>query len=320
MGRSGTTLLKATLSKHPEIAIPPETHFLDRWMRAPTRHGESQALAAWRAFRAARWFTKTAVSPEAVERRFGPTPVEGKAVFVAVLDEYASVRGKARWGEKTPAHFEHVPQLLDWFPDGRIIWLVRDPRSVASSMRVRWPQMDVLRNALNWKRSMSLLRRAQRDSRVRMVEYETFVRDPEGQARAICEFIGVPFHAGMLEASAQREPGAKQSRTPRIGASESPRGAIRKDTVQKWKKHLSAFEVAAIERIAGSEMQRLGYEQATRGLPDLGLRGLLRLEAKRVEWRLRRAKNEIQGKLRSFISAGSARPARPDAGARSVRA
>jgi hypothetical protein len=58
-----------------------------------------------------------------------------RALFDLVMALYA--RDKPVRGEKTPAHIYCVPTLLEWFPQAKVIHMLRDPRAVFVSRKRR---------------------------------------------------------------------------------------------------------------------------------------------------------------------------------------
>src|SRR5690606_25896813 len=128
-----------------------------------------------------------------------------KTVFAALLLEQAAQRDKPRVGEKTPAHDEHMSTLLEWYPDARIVYVIRDPRAVvASVMRTPWgARHSVLAHARRWRRSIGWVRALTADGRVSTVCYEELVRNPEEELRKVCRHVNVEWTADLL---ARREP------------------------------------------------------------------------------------------------------------------
>jgi hypothetical protein len=95
--------------------------------------------------------------------------------------------------------------------------------------------------------------------RYRFLRYEHLVRDPEGELRAVCEFIGEPYEAsmlGMAGAADFRDAGGNSS-FGRFSAGEiSPR------SVGRFREVLSPRDIAFVQRVAGAEMRSLGYQDA----------------------------------------------------------
>ena len=57
------------------------------------------------------------------------------AYFEAFCLLRARLHGKERWAEKTPRHAFRIAEMLEAFPNAKIVCLVRDPRAVVASYR-----------------------------------------------------------------------------------------------------------------------------------------------------------------------------------------
>lgn len=155
-GRSGTTLLLAILSAHPNIfAIPTETDAFTEW--------------------------------ESTSR--GLEPVRLDRLYRALL-RHSIPKSKHRWCEKRPANVHFIPQLLQYFgSEMRFIHLLRDPRAVCTSVHPEIPnQYWVPVERYIQDVSAGLLYREH--PQVLTLRYEDIVVSPQDQIRQICEFVG----------------------------------------------------------------------------------------------------------------------------------
>jgi hypothetical protein len=288
MPRSGTTLLRSILDAHESIAIAPETHFFSRWNRGRSRDATSPGERVVRLLASRGWFAKSAVDVDELARDVLPAASrDPQRVFAAAMQRYAASRGKRRWGEKTPGHYAHVPQILKWYPDARVIWLVRDPRAVAASLtKARWGHRNPMLHAQRWSASMRLRRRLADDQRILTVRYEDMVQEADGVSRRICAFLGEPFDPGLLDrATAQRQATTKRGPGhPNLG------GPVRADLIRTWTGRLSPTHLAVVERIAARGMSELGYSA---GAGSIGVRGYLVLAG----WQLRRGLNALRRRV-----------------------
>ena len=130
VSRSGTTLLKEMLDEHSALALPSESYFVPQlW----DRHGKRPERAAFledvgRLARIREW----GVTRAAVDELLPAEPTFADAIG-AVYRAYADLRGKPRYGDKTPSYMQRLEVLERAFPGAQYVHLVRDGRNAALS-------------------------------------------------------------------------------------------------------------------------------------------------------------------------------------------
>jgi len=86
-------------------------------------------------------------------------------------------------------------------PEAAFIHIIRDGRDSSFSLRGMWfaPSRDIAVLAAYWRDSVTRCRRQGRSvQRYLEVRYEDLLRDTPGQLRRVCDFVDLPFEAGML--------------------------------------------------------------------------------------------------------------------------
>ena len=134
MNRSGTTLLRMMLDAHPDLTIPPETHFVPDLIKA-ARQDDATPESALEAMKSAREWGDFGFSDEEMLGRLRALPKikPGPAVrtFYAA---YTEEQGKPRWGEKTPTYVQKMKLIQRAIPEARFVHVIRDGRDVALSV------------------------------------------------------------------------------------------------------------------------------------------------------------------------------------------
>jgi hypothetical protein len=272
--RSGTTLLRLMLDAHPELAIPPETHFLPRVIRA-CRRDPSPERVAWVITSHRRWGDFGLDEAELLDRLRAIEPLEAGSAIRAFYRLYADKRGKPRWGDKTPGYATRMRRIQRALPEARFIHLIRDGRDVVLSRQTksrRPPPVGLA--AKRWKRRIIATRkRAQGVSHYLELRYEDLVLDTEGTLRRVCEYIELPFDPAMLAyhehaeerlGEIDRELPPKRGR-PRLGARRRLAAHERAfeppapDRISAWRSEMSDRDRAAFEAEAGDLLTELGY-------------------------------------------------------------
>lgn len=286
VNRSGTTLLRMMLDSHPELAIPPETHFVPALFKAMqdaknagprmTPEEVTDFLVEHR-----RWGDFGLDAEELCERIRSQKRINHKFVLRAFYGLYAEKQGKTRYGDKTPGYVKQMGMVQRSLPEARFIHLIRDGRDVALSREDRSDGEDltVERHALIWKRRISRARgQVDRLEHYTEIRYEDLVHDPEAALRKICEFIELDYDPAMLnyhERSGERlqeiardldddEGGALRPAAERLEAHSLVTEAPREDRVERWRELMPPEDIKTFEEIAGDLLEELGYEVSTK--------------------------------------------------------
>jgi hypothetical protein len=271
MPRSGTTLLRSMLSVHPQIVVSRETHFLPKWWKR-YRHLDLNNIdnfeAFWEDFSASDRFPKVVADPPLVkEQILASNQIDLKTIFTSIMQVLASTMNKPRWVEKTPTHYKYLHLLLDWYPQARIIWMLRDPRAVVTSTIDRWHNKTVEDCAAKWSESvLSFQEQWSEDERVQIVKYEELVLNTELQMRKLCDFLGEEFFPEMLgDRTKIAERVILSDAGPNKGANRLANQSPTSERIDRWRSQLSPAQIAMVEGISKEAMLRCNYQLSVAG-------------------------------------------------------
>lgn len=243
VSRSGTSLMRKILNASDKIAISWENHFFGHLIASEgARHRFKQfgdlsnddnvrklvdyiysddfrkssryrdVSAQWR------WIAEKADKEDFLQRVLDSDRSE-RALFMIMMRVFADKKGKLIMGEKTPAHVRYVPTILEWFPNGRVIHMIRDPRGIFVSELRRRKKADtvpykqlrrfnflfkiyiMLQTTIVWLESIYRCRKYTRryPHNYYPVRFEDLVKDPINQVERLCNFLNVDFQDKMLD-------------------------------------------------------------------------------------------------------------------------
>lgn len=290
VGRSGSTYAALLLSRHPEITayspIGYETRIGTYWMHALQALVEPRGFLAslkaepglpnWWLPRPESWVPAKTPHPE-MATWLGSEAVEEIASFCgsridAFMRQFVKTEGDrtARFFlEKHPLS-PRIPRLIrDLMPSSREIFLVRDFRDVACSMRSYNEKKGIsmlgggaddteeewVRRFGDLAQSFTLIR--ERRPEAHLLRYEDLLREPEKTLAGVLEHVGVDDSspatvAAMLE-EARVTQGERQARHATTSSPESSIGRFRKE--------LSPEIQELCWDVMGENLQRLGYRR-----------------------------------------------------------
>jgi tetratricopeptide (TPR) repeat protein len=240
--RTGTTLLEVALDGHPRVASLDEHELLAESVRrflgeVPDLDGlRGAGHAELEPFRAAYWGRVRAAGVDVAGRVF--------------IDKY-------------PMSTLKLPLIARLFPDARILFARRDPRDVVlSCFRRRFKMNAAMYELLTLAGAAALYDAVMSFASAaepafgpawRVVEYERLVGDFAAETRAICEFLGLEWIAG-LEDFGQRAQ-AREHATP--STAQLARGLDR-GSIGHW--HRYAGALAPVLPVLSPWAARFGYE------------------------------------------------------------
>lgn len=289
-GRSGTTLVRAMLDSHPDLAVTHEAQVLTALAGRRSRYERGDAfdvdslacdLLANAHFRAV-GFAEADVREALIAAAPTTFPDAMRALFAAI----AAAAGKSRYGDKTPGYVARIPALAHLFPEARFLHVIRDGRDSSLSYLDRgYGPRDVAEAAIRWE---SRVRRGRADgtdlgpARYTELRYEDLVADPAAALAPVCTFLGMPYAPEMLRYHERADQLLAVTRDPERFAhlAAPPTGGLR-----DWRTQMAAGDLALFEAIAGRTLAALGYEVTT-SRPSARLRG--QAAWRRVAWQRRR--------------------------------
>ncbi|NEO96378.1 MAG: sulfotransferase [Moorea sp. SIO3G5] len=286
--RSGTTLMGLILGLNSEVFTFEELHFFGQlWSE---EHRDSYLTQAEAQQLAARLLS---IQYSDVLRPGDPSDFSEEAkviiaqlpesrltsgdVFKVFLGYKAAKNGKKIPCEQTPRNVLYIAEILELYPESRIINMVRDPRDVLLSQKYKWrikflgakniPYREAFRSWCNyhpftisklWNASINAADKFANHPRCRTVRFEDLVTNPEQTMEQICQFLGLEFQPQMLDVP-QNEGGVSSHKqiTPK-------RRGIDPNTTGKWRRGgLSVTEIHICQQVTYTNMLNHGYSYAS---------------------------------------------------------
>jgi hypothetical protein len=260
------------LAGHPRLWAPPEM------LLAPFA-----TMAEREAYLAKRYWEKGGLRRGLMDLR-GLSVDDAKAAVSALADRtiptvYAHLQelaGGRMIVDKCP-HLSILPKdvferAMSWFPEVRVVWIVRHPGSVIRSA-ANMPMAEVMAEGYGqidveslWSRGNAMIRdfvATLPKDRWTRIRYEDLVSSPEPALRRVCDAIGVPFHEAVLdpyEGDRMRE-GPKGARA--IGDSNMvARKRIQPELATAW---LESFDTSTLRDETRALATELGYDMTVTG-------------------------------------------------------
>jgi hypothetical protein len=299
------------LAQHPNVATTLETHLFDGYLRHLRR--------AWQRYKS--------LPSEVGMTEIGMTQLFSDADFDALCADFAKkVFQKIADTnpaatvvlEKTPDHVRDGPFILQLLPDVYFIHIIRDPRSVVSSLLSaatrswgrRWASSSVVQNARLWRSNVTSGREISRlTPRYREVRYEDLLSSAGSEVlEGLFSWLDLPADREFSQAALTachldrlRQDGHRVRAYKSLKRTEAD--FFRKGQPDGWRNDLSRDAIAIVEYINGDLLTQCGYSRSSaitiRPTKPFRLAAYETLE--RVERRVRKRMDAAFRKARSVL-------------------
>ena len=288
--RSGTTLMSRVLGQHSEVYQLNELHFYEELYEpqaiVPTlSETEQHRLFNTLMARDIYGYLEYKSKPQLLSHLDHEFPVNNNTaidVLKQMLEVRTSSAGKKIFCEQTPRNAFYVEDILTSFPHAHIVFMVRDPRAVLLSQKLKWkrrylgakniPLKESIRSWANfhpyliskmWNSIAKIALQYENHPNVTVVMFEEFTQNPRLIISKLCEKLAIPFEENMLHVE------VKGSST---GTDKNAKGVIAKESTQNSFQGITLAEKFICERINSGLILRFHYVNIqSKPVPYFGL-------------------------------------------------
>ncbi|MBI9046761.1 MAG: sulfotransferase [Anaerolineaceae bacterium] len=287
--RSGTTLMARILTRHPDIYIQNETHFVEEFSKERSEDfflssNKIQSIVdRMLAIQTNGYYrknvkVKNSQSESIIESLSSRNEVSFEDVVRTVFMLEAKKRGKAITGDQTPRHVFYIRDIRRMLPEAVFINMIRDPRGVLLSQKHKWkagirlnvPKYETIRTYFNyhpilmsimWRKGIEKAIKASKDignESLINVKFEDLTNHPRETIMQICKFLSVTYSDEMLDITVSMS--STKTDEGKVG--------ISKKVQKAWTSQLSSTDIYFSEKINGDLLQNFNYV-LTKKKPDL---------------------------------------------------
>ena len=191
-------------------------------------------------------------------------------LFEAFLHHEAAENDGTIPCDQTPRNVFYIADILELYPNARVINMIRDPRDVLLSQKRKWkrrflggsdmPMKETLRDWMNyhpitishiWRTAVNAAEQFEQHDRVISVYFEKLLMHPDTTVKNICDFVGVTYTDDMLQ-------------VPQVGSSveeDQPRQlGINRQRAHSWQDgELSSAEIYLNQTVTAALMKKHNY-------------------------------------------------------------
>lgn len=242
--KSGTSLLRAMLGQHSTIASGLETYWFDlNWKNKDDKFWERINMLS-KFYEIDEEETHNLVDDSANVAQF----------LNSFLAKYTARLSCQRWVEKTPGNIKHLDRIFQYWPDAKVIHIVRDPRDVFASLREakKWDSLD--KYVALWCDFFRLAEKFKAENgnnngQIMEIRYEELVLDPVVTMKSVLKFLGEPWEDSVAQFLGNKEDYEKVLKHAGKASTtlERLRSPLTKSRVGIWKKVLEKEELEELE-------------------------------------------------------------------------
>lgn len=268
-GRSGNTLLRAILSVHDKIVIPPEFYKMQQVIKTLFKYQhkdwnflvEKSVDAIYSSNDIDTWeLSREILTKQLLSVKENNQSLE--EVIHQLYTSYGVSKGKKDiiWGDKSPINTYNLFWISKVFPKAKYIHLVRDGRDVSLSYFKSGIYDTIKEAAKRWVRSIQQVyhfKRKINSENFLEIKYETMVEDPEKVIRMVCRFLSISYADDLIRD--YKKQSMKMGDTEKYAHHQNIKKNISTKSIGKWKEDSS--RIREIYPIVKPLLNQLSYTE-----------------------------------------------------------
>ena len=267
VGRSGTSLLQSILNSHSKISFLPETQFLRNYVfKKNVSINKSNYKEIISQLEKDPRFSRLNICPKIVIEK-SKNMID---VYRNITNFFLKNKNKEIIGDKDPKIIENIEVLNYFFPNSKIIHIIRDPRDVVlSRTKARWSKKyPYFMHSIIYYLQMTLGRRMlykyYNKNNFYEIKYEDLIKDPDYELKKICNFLEVEYENNILNYhNSSKELVSKDE----FEWKKETFNPVDNKNFNKWKKEFNFFKILIIESICYSHIKENFYNENNKLLP-----------------------------------------------------
>jgi LPS sulfotransferase NodH len=268
--RSGTNLLYDTLLSAGGFAVyrgylPVYKMLIPRYGQPDDPRSRKKIVDAWMR---SKGFARTGLDASDLSSKLMEKCRSGGDFIRIVMDEMAQQQGVERWAVYDPDDVLHVPSIKADIPDALFIHIIRDGRDIALSLMKMgefrpfpWSRRarGLLETALYWDWMVQTGRHHGHQIPEDYIEihYEDLVTDPRRTLASLGEFLDHNLDYDKIQHTALGR--LRESNS----SFRDEANKTRENPVNRWQERLSDQDIAELEALVGSGLEKSGYKLTT---------------------------------------------------------
>ena len=276
--RSGTTMMGRILNNHLDIFTFKELHFFGQLWSEKDKEQKINKIESIKLFSKLLCIQKFGIFQQDNPSQFDEvsesvleqdiyTRIE---IFNLFLEYSVGQNNSSISCNQTPRDVFYINEILENFPEAKIINMMRDPRDILLSQKNKWkrrylgassiPFREAVRSYFNyhpitiskiWNTSVSAAL-SKNSNNIISIQFENLVENSEKEIKKLCLFLGILFSEDLLQ-------------VPNIGSSinadKSNILGLDNQNTSKWKKGgLMNAEIYICQKMCKNNMRDLNYE------------------------------------------------------------
>ena len=286
--RSGTTMMGRILGNHSDVFTFKELHFFGTiWTNNSNqdlnRQEQIDLLSRLSCIQEDGLFNQQNISvfnEEAIALLAHKNICNPLSIYELFLSAMSNENKSTISCEQTPKNMYYLNEILAFFPQAKVINMVRDQRDVLLSQKNKWkrrflgaskiPLSEAIRSYINyhpiltskvWNSSLEHTAKYFDNERVKIVKFEELLAKSESVVKDICNFLAIEFHPQMLNVSVVGSSTEQDNKDSFL---------LDSSKIEKWKKGgLNSAEIYLSQLISHKMMSEFSYHLDKFQLPPL---------------------------------------------------